>query len=328
MAAPDIFRNERHRSVLLEVSWKASSTLSRKSWPRFGTCVSLIIGSVEQFLLRWQEKAERFHFILALRSADLCRRGRHQFRIAIRIAVGDNLVFRVLADLSRFLLMGKSAPIFRRTQTAFKHKLADSRPGIQRQWRMAQIHNLQHLLIRNTRLHEPGGDMDGQAKTGKAAATLQPSRDSLGKRYAFPGNAQNHFARGDRNILPVRQGYHFGNVGKIRFVMYMVDCYLLFEDPEIIPQRQIYRSGTNLRIIQRIDDYFTSTDCSQYFLAHQYRHLPTSLLFRTVVPSRTRAGCLQSCDGIFAPAHGDGSDIVAATPPGHLRPVNRVRSHR
>src|SRR5208282_2886901 len=116
-------------------------------------------------------------------------------RIARHVGVEDGLL--------GFVLLGESPLILCVAITSLKHELADAGVRVQGQRCMAEVYDLQDLMVRDARMHEPRSNMDGKAESGEPASAFEPAGDVIGQRDLFPRDPEYHFAWLDDNTIAI-----------------------------------------------------------------------------------------------------------------------------
>ena len=109
------------------------------------------------------------------------------------------------------------------TVALFKYKLADPGSWIQGQRPVAQVHDLQDLVVRDARMHETCGNMDRQTESREPASAFKAAGDIVGKGDLFLRDPQDHLAGFDNDIAAILDVNSFGYILKMRIVPDMVD---------------------------------------------------------------------------------------------------------
>ena len=98
-------------------------------------------------------------------------------------------------------------------------------------------------MVRDARVHEARGNMDGKPESGEPASAFEPTGDVIGQRNFFPRDPEYHFARLDDNRIAILDADARGDVLEPGVVRDMVDLGPLLEYPEFVPERQIDGAG-------------------------------------------------------------------------------------
>ncbi len=144
------------------------------------------------------------------------------------------------------VLRGESPLILCVAITSLKHELADPGVRVQGQRCMAEVYDLQDLMVRDARVHEPRSNMHGKAESGEPASAFEPTGDVICQRNLLPRDPEYHLARLDDNEISILDADARGDVLEPGVVRNMVDLGLLLEYPEFVPERQIDGAGSNL----------------------------------------------------------------------------------
>jgi hypothetical protein len=120
-------------------------------------------------------------------------------------------------------LLNKSPFVFGMAVAFLEYELADPGPGIQRQGPMSEIDDLQDLMVRDARMHETCGDMDGQTETRKSASSFQAAGYRIGKSDLLFRDPQDHLARFYHDIASILHMNAFGYIFEPRVVPYVID---------------------------------------------------------------------------------------------------------
>ncbi len=139
------------------------------------------------------------------------------------------------------------------TVAFLKYELADRDAGMQGQGRMPQIHDFQNLVVGDARMHETGGNVNSQPKTGKPASPFEPAGDIIGESDFFPGDSQNHLTRFYDDGTAVLHVYLPGNIPEMRIIFYVIDLRSFLENPEIIAESKIDGTRSDLRFVEWFD---------------------------------------------------------------------------
>ena len=130
--------------------------------------------------------------------------------------------------------------------TLLKDELANPSPGIEGQRCVSEVHDLQDLMVRDAWVHEACRDMNSKAKSRESASSFEATGDIIRQCDPLPCNPEDHFARLDHQIASVLDMDAFGDVLEPRAVVDMVDLGQLLKYPEVVPERKIDGSRSDL----------------------------------------------------------------------------------
>jgi hypothetical protein len=147
---------------------------------------------------------------------------------------------------SRLDLLDKSPLVLGVAIAFLEYELADLGAGIQRQGSMPEIDYFQDLMVRDAGMHETCGNMNSKSKTRKSAPAFKPARDIIGERDLFFRDPQDHLARLYHDIAAILNMNAFGYIFEPGVILDVIDLELFFKDPEIIAERKIDRTGSDL----------------------------------------------------------------------------------
>src|SRR5690606_1673195 len=148
-------------------------------------------------------------------------------------------------------LMLEATAVDRASLGAHQHDLADPHAGHDLERAARDVAHLEHLAVRDARLHEGRGHVDHQAEAGEAAAALEKAAEIVGPREGLGGDAVERDA-GVEAEGPIG-GEHPRVIAVVDVVLDADRHRTVLDRPDLVPERQIDGGDADLTPIEGID---------------------------------------------------------------------------
>ena len=125
--------------------------------------------------------------------------------------------------------------ILRMAVALFKYELADPGARIESQRCMSEVHDLQDLMVRDARMHEARGDMDGKAESREPASSFEATGDVVGQCDPLPRDPEDHLARLDYHKTSILHVNTRRDVLEPGVILDVVDLGFLLEYRNSLP---------------------------------------------------------------------------------------------